>query len=146
MSQRPALLPVKHPLSYLSYSEPLADRNSLQNGVTKHDAKSKSSLTLPRTLEERVTYLCEHQQITNLLNDYGYVLDVCMVDGNVIEKWVDLFTEDCDVTYPFGNHKGKSGLAKWAMNAETRFHRMLVSSIALQLLHHGQESGQILVR
>jgi hypothetical protein len=87
----------------------------------------KSSLANPKTLEDRVLYLYERQQITDLLNEYAYVLDVCMVDHSTIDRWVDLFTNDCNVTYPFGNHKGRAGLAEWAMNAETRFHRMLVS-------------------
>jgi hypothetical protein len=131
MSPRPALLPLKHPLSYLEYSlsEPIPYANGARNGVKNPDSKSSSTLAEPQTLEDRVRYLYEHQQITNVLNEYAYVLDVCMVDHVAIDKWVDLFTDDCDVTYPFGNHKGKDGLAKWAMNAETRFYRMLVRSI-----------------
>lgn len=113
MSSRPALLTVNHPLSYTSFSD--------------SKPADKSSLADPQTLEDRVKYLYEHQQVTNLLNEYGYTLDVCMVEHSTAQKWADLFTDDCDVTYPFGNQKGKDGLDKWALNAETRFHRMLVS-------------------
>jgi hypothetical protein len=123
MQPRPALLPLKHPLSYSSASPSRTD-----NGGRYGDSKSTSSLAEPQTFEDKVRYLYEHQQITNLLNEYAYILDVCMVDHAAIEKWAALFTDDCDVTYPFGNHKGKDGLARWAMNAETRFFRMLVSS------------------
>lgn len=121
MSVRPALLPLNHPLSY-SYSPTKSHVNGSQDV-----ASTKSSLSNPSSLENRVKYLYEHQQITDLLNEYAYVLDVCMVDHGAAEKWAALFTDDCDVTYPFGNHQGKKGLATWAMNAETRFHRMLVS-------------------
>lgn len=121
MSLRPALLPLNHPLSY-SYSPTASHVNG-----GRDVAETISSLSSPSSLEDRVRYLYEHQQITDLLNEYAYVLDVCMVDHGAAEKWAGLFTDDCDVTYPFGNHRGKAGLATWAMNAENRFYRMLVS-------------------
>ncbi|EXJ74458.1 uncharacterized protein A1O5_02754 [Cladophialophora psammophila CBS 110553] len=127
MSPRPAILAVNHPLSY-SYSEPTPPSNGLQNGVKSRSSKTVSSLAIPETIEDRVRYLCEHQQITNLLNEYGYVLDACMVDHGAAQKWAALFTSDCVVTYPFGSHRGRDGLAQWAMNAETRFYRMLHAS------------------
>lgn len=126
MHSRPALLPVNHPLSY-SCSDPTLLAKGTPNDIKNHTSNSTFSLAEPRTLEEQVRYLYEHQQITNLLNEYAYVLDVCMVNHSAAQKWADLFADDCDVTFPFGNHKGKGGLAQWAMNAETRFHRMLVS-------------------
>ncbi|OAL26154.1 hypothetical protein AYO20_10207 [Fonsecaea nubica] len=132
MSPRAALLAVDHPLCY-SYSEPAVHTNGSNNGIKNHAAKNMSSLASPQTIEDRVRYLYEHQQITNLLNEYAYVLDACMVDHDAAHKWADLFTDDCDVTYPFGSHKGKDGLAQWAMNAETRFHRMLHSSSNLTI-------------
>ncbi|OQU94030.1 SnoaL-like domain-containing protein [Cladophialophora immunda] len=127
MPPRLALLAVQHPLCY-SYSEPIAHTNGSQNGIKSGDPKPLSSLANPETIEDRVRYLYEHQQITNLLNEYAYVLDACMVDHAAAHKWAALFTEDCAVTYPFGSHRGRDGLAQWAMNAETRFYRMLHSS------------------
>ncbi|KIX92165.1 uncharacterized protein Z520_12158 [Fonsecaea multimorphosa CBS 102226] len=128
MSPRPALLAVNHPLCY-SYSEPAAPQtNGSQNGIKSHDQKLLSSLANPETVEDRVRYLYEHQQITTLLNEYAYVLDACMVNHTAAHKWAGLFTDDCDVTYPFGSHRGRDGLAEWAMTAETRFYRMLHSS------------------
>ncbi|KIW22752.1 uncharacterized protein PV07_11018 [Cladophialophora immunda] len=124
MPPRLALLAVQHPLCY-SYSEPIAHTNGSQNGIKSGDPKPLSSLANPETIEDRVRYLYEHQQITNLLNEYAYVLDACMVDHAAAHKWAALFTEDCAVTYPFGSHRGRDGLAQWAMNAETRFYRML---------------------
>lgn len=112
---RPALLPVEHPLSY-SYTKPSGTE------------PTECLLASPKSLEDKVQYLFEHQQITNLLNDYAYILDVCMVDSSAAHRWVALFTDDCSVTYPFGTHSGIAGLADWCLNAELRFHRMLVST------------------
>ncbi|EXJ56598.1 hypothetical protein A1O7_06942 [Cladophialophora yegresii CBS 114405] len=129
MSPRPALLPVNHPLSYHEYSlSESAAEPGAQDGTKKSNSKPSSELAQPRTLEDMVRYLYEHQQITDLLNEYAYVLDVCMVDHRAIEKWTDLFTEDCDVTFPFGNHKGKDGLAKWCVPAAPTIFRMLHAS------------------
>ncbi|RMZ92539.1 hypothetical protein DV736_g200, partial [Chaetothyriales sp. CBS 134916] len=78
----------------------------------------------PQSLEEKVTYLYERSQVDDLLNAYGYVLDSCMVRHSAADEWVDLFTDDCELTYPFGTHRTKKGLAKWCLAAETRFKRM----------------------
>ena len=77
----------------------------------------------------------EHQQIVNLLNEYAYTLDVCMVDPEASQQWAALFVNDCNITYPFGTHIGTKGLADWCLNAETRFQRMMVS-IFLVIQNH----------
>ncbi|RMZ76602.1 hypothetical protein DV738_g4798, partial [Chaetothyriales sp. CBS 135597] len=78
----------------------------------------------PQSVEDKVTYLYERRQIEDLLNSYGYVLDTCMVDHSNADAWVDLFTDDCELTYPFGTHRTKDGLSEWCLAAETRFKRM----------------------
>ena len=101
---RPALLAVDHPMNHTQ---------------TFKEAK-------PKSFEEKVNYLYERRQVEDLLNTYGYILDSCMVKNEAADVWADLFTEDCELTYPFGTHKTKEGLAKWCLQAETRFKRMAV--------------------
>ena len=50
-----------------------------------------------------------------------------MVDSSAAQKWVALFADDCNVTYPFGTHIRVAALADWCLNAETRLQRMRVS-------------------
>ncbi|KAK5311534.1 hypothetical protein LTR93_011687 [Exophiala xenobiotica] len=104
-----ALLPVDHPLSYI------------------HASKSTTAepFVVAKTLEQQTTYLYDHRLISDLLNEYTYRIDTCMVDPALVDRWVDLFTDDCKLTYAFGGHVGKKGLGKWAMYAESRFHRMI---------------------
>lgn len=102
--ERPALLALDHPLNYI------------------HDFQEVT----PKSSEDKITYLFERCKIEDLLNTYGYVLDSCMVKHEAAHAWVDLFTDDCQLTYPFGTHNTKIGLAEWCLKAETRFKRMLV--------------------
>ncbi|RMD40575.1 hypothetical protein DV735_g4560, partial [Chaetothyriales sp. CBS 134920] len=99
---RTALLAVDHPLNY-----------------TRTFKEKK-----PESVEEKTIYLYERGQVEDVLNSYGYVLDSCMVDHANADTWVDLFTDDCELTYPFGTHRTKKGLAEWCLAAETRFKRM----------------------
>ncbi|KEF61609.1 uncharacterized protein A1O9_03177 [Exophiala aquamarina CBS 119918] len=110
---RPALLPADHPLAY-SYVEPA----------------SRLHRASPYSIKDQVHYMFERQNITDLLNNYAYTLDVCMVDSSAADRWAALFTDDCNVTYPFGTHVGTEGLAKWCLNAELRFHRMMASHLS----------------
>ena len=99
----------------------LAVRHPLNHTQTFKEVK-------PNSVEQRITYLYERRQVEDLLNTYGYVLDTCMVKHEAAEDWVDLFTDDCQLTYPFGTHNTKKGLAEWCLQAETRFERMTVRS------------------
>jgi hypothetical protein len=84
----------------------------------------------PTSFEEKVTYLYEHQRITDLLNEYAYRLDSFKAGSDNLEgNWQRLFTDDCEVTYPFGTYHGREGLGEWAFEAEARFQRMQVSII-----------------
>ena len=89
----------------------------------------------PKSLEEKVTYLYERRQIEDLLSTYGYNLDTCMVKHEAVDEWVDLFTDDCQLTYPFGTHNTKLKLGEWCLKAETRFQRMAVC-----FMHHPPEA------
>ena len=101
-SNRPALLAIAH---LLCYSAP----------------STNPAFVVPKTFEEKVF----HQQITNLLNEYSYLLDTCMVEHMAAaKKWAKLSTSDCELTYPFGTHRGIPGLVEWCLQAETRFTRM----------------------
>jgi len=83
---------------------------------------------MPVSYEDKVTYLYEHQRLANLLNEYAFRLDAFKTSSdNLEESWQQLFTDDCEVSYPFGTHHGREGLGKWAFEAESRFHRMQVS-------------------
>ena len=106
---RKALLTVNHPLNH---------------SQSFREAK-------PQSTEEKLTYIYDRAQIGDLLNTYGYNLDTVMVDSKNVRAWVDLFTEDCELTYPFGTHHGKQGLGEWCLQAETRFKRMIVSVCAI---------------
>lgn len=119
---RPALLPVSHVLANgnAAKSKPTANAYSPLPPVSPTPSKR------PLTLEEKINYLYERQRITDLLNEYAYTLDYAMVDHSFAEKrWVPLFTHDCEVTYPFGTHRGREGLGEWCLAAETRFQRMM---------------------
>lgn len=75
----------------------------------------------------------ERQKVIDLCSSYAYTLDSTMMNLDIAHDWANLFTEDCVVTYPFGTHIGKEGLAKFGMMAESRFTRMLVSPSASHL-------------
>lgn len=104
---RPALLPVNHPLAHHTLAKPTV--KWLQ----------------PGSVNEKLITVWEQQQITNLVSDYMYILDAIMVDPTNARVWEKLFTDDCEVTYPFGTHYGKAGMAQFCLNAETRFARMM---------------------
>lgn len=97
----------------------LAESNGIQQA---------SPLVVQKSIQDKVLYAHERQRIVDLLLAYSYTLDSTMMDKQVAEDWADLFTDDCVVVYPFGTHIGKAGLAQFALTAETRFKRMLVSS------------------
>jgi hypothetical protein len=130
---RPALLPVKHVLAFPNSLEhqklKVNPSPTIANGSAKvpsNGVASTSPLVEQKTLEDKVAYLYERQRIIDLLNEYAYTLDSTSMDLAVADVWASLFTEDCDATYPFGNHKGREGLPKFAMIAESRFRRMQV--------------------
>jgi hypothetical protein len=131
----PALSLVDHPLSY---PNPLEHQRK-QFNVGHHETKSSdleskqvdspSPLVIQRTPQDKILYIYERQRIVDLCNTYAYTLDSTMMDLAVAEDWANLFTDDCVVTYPFGTHHGREGLAKFGMIAESRFKRMLVRAI-----------------
>ena len=108
MPSRPALLPVDHPLSYSSLSLPKLSQNA-------------------QSLEEKVQYLIESQRLRDLLAQFAYSLDACLVDPSTLELYVSLFTDDCHLAFPFGTFSGKVGLPEMVLKAESRFQRMCVS-------------------
>lgn len=131
----PALSSVDHPLSYpkplerqRKYFSPdhVNTAPSKPNGVVVGDY---SPLVIQRTHQDKTLYIYERQRIVDLCNMYAYTLDSTMMDLKVAEDWANLFTDDCVVTYPFGKHDGREGLAKFGMVAESRFKRMLVSCL-----------------
>lgn len=133
---RPALAPVKHVLAYpnsLKHQKlsvnPLAPTATTTKPIS--NGFSTSPLTKQETLEDKILYLYERQRIIDLLNEYAYTLDTTSLDLANAEVWASLFTEDCNATYPFGNHVGREGLAEYAMIAESRFKRMQVSFLTL---------------
>jgi hypothetical protein len=127
MTTRPALLPFDHPLVFPKSLEYHNSKVNPQPGYLKEQQASTSSgLANPKTVEDKLLYLYEHQRIVDLLNEYSYILDSTSVDVAVSSTWSSLFTEDGEATYPFGSHKGRAGLAEWGMTAETRFYRMQV--------------------
>ncbi len=128
----PALSSVDHPLSY---PKPLERQRKVFNAgqVDKTANKFKDEpsqeycpLVVQKTPQDKTLYLYERQRIVDLCNTYAYTLDSTMMDLDVAEDWANLFVEDCVVTYPFGAHHGREGLAQFGMIAESRFKRMLV--------------------
>ncbi|KAI0182750.1 hypothetical protein EV127DRAFT_487811 [Xylaria flabelliformis] len=120
---RPALLPFDHPLVFPNSLQHQSVAVNPQPGYSKQVSPT-SSLANPQTVEDKISYLYEHQRVIDLLNEYCYTLDATSVDTSISEIWSSLFTEDGEATYPFGTHKGRKGLAEWGMTAETRFYRM----------------------
>lgn len=118
---RPALLPVDHPLCYPALLK--------HNNNHKRDELESKHATDTSTLEEKITYLYEKDQVIDVLHNYAYILDSCMVDSSLSSVWAALFTQNCEVTYPFGTCTGREGLAKFAMKAELRFYRMMVGAL-----------------
>lgn len=80
----------------------------------------------PRTHADKAYFLWSRHEIEDVLNEYNYLLDTCMVKHKALDAWVDLFSDDCQLTYPFGTHHGKQGLAEWVRKAEGRFSRLVV--------------------
>lgn len=129
---RPALLPVDHPLCYpaLLKHNNNHKRDELESKHATDDSQSKTaSVMQASTLEEKITYLYEKDQVLDVLHNYAYTLDSCMVDSSLSGVWAALFTQNCEVTYPFGTCTGREGLAKFAMKAELRFYRMMVGAL-----------------
>jgi hypothetical protein len=130
----PALLSVDHPLSYPNHL--VHQRKSFNPGngekrpekLTLVSDRDYSPLVVQKNFQDKVLYMYERQQITDLCNTYAYTLDSTMMDLSIAEDWANLFVEDCVVTYPFGVHHGRKGLAKFGMIAESRFKRMHVCS------------------
>jgi hypothetical protein len=130
-----------HPLSYPNFlakqrhefgPNPTA-KHDMSNGlgsnvIQHHNGVKSSSLSAPKSDQEKLLYMFERQKIVDLLCAYAYTLDCTMMDLKVAHDWANLFTDDCVLTYPFGTHSGKAGLADFGMAAESRFTRMLVSS------------------
>ena len=131
---RPALLPFSHPLCF-PHSIGHHSRKSYNVDISK---ESNSPLVNPKTASDKIEYLYEHQRISDLINEYCYILDSTSVDGAVFQAWASLFTDDGEATYPFGTHKGHDGLAEWASTAETRFYRMQVCDSPTGLAFHIQ--------
>ncbi|EXJ71763.1 uncharacterized protein A1O5_05573 [Cladophialophora psammophila CBS 110553] len=127
----PALSSVDHPLSYpkpLERQRKYFKLDQNEKILAKSDRLSEqkySPLVVQKTPQDKMLYLYERQRIVDLCNTYAYTLDSTMMDLKVAEDWANLFTEDCVVTYPFGTHHGREGLAKFGMIAESRFKRML---------------------
>jgi hypothetical protein len=121
----PALSLVDHPLSYPRSLEHQRKNNSDVGHDDQHD-EPYSPLVVQKTVQDKVLYVFERQRIVDLCNTYAYTLDSTMMDLAVADDWANLFTDDCVVTYPFGTHHGRQGLAKFGMIAESRFKRMLV--------------------
>ncbi|KAL6890005.1 hypothetical protein GGI43DRAFT_416181 [Trichoderma evansii] len=125
---RPALLPIDHPLCYpalLKYNSN-HNRDELEGTHATDDSQSRTALMQqPSTLEDKITYLYEKDQVIDVLHNYAYTLDSCRVDSSLSSVWAVLFTPNCEVTYPFGTCTGREGLAKFAMKAELRFYRMM---------------------
>jgi hypothetical protein len=133
----PALSLVDHPLSYPRSLERQRKHFNLEH-VEKRSGKSNgdseqeySPLVIQKTPQDKTLYMYERQRIVDLCNTYAYTLDSTMMDLKVAEDWANLFTDDCMVTYPFGTHRGREGLAKFGMSAESRFKRMLVCLVVL---------------
>ncbi len=134
----PALSAVKHPLCYprslerqRAYFGPQIGVNGSSETNGTGEATTKTSpLAAPKSVEDKILYTYERQRIVDLCNAYAYTLDSTMMDLKVAEDWANLFTDDCVVTYPFGAHRGRDGLAKFGMIAESRFKRMLVCFIS----------------
>ena len=120
---RTALLAVDHPLCY---SRKTADCSLSRDGAWIGSSQQDAS-NIPFSLEMKLQRVLDRQDIVNLLNEYAYVLDTVMVDPTYANKWADLFTADCSVTYPFGHYRGRDALPAMCLDAETRFQRMIVS-------------------
>lgn len=114
---RPALLPIDHPLCYSDKRPEISGTDGSWTGINGPTADMAS----------KIQRLLDRQDIVNLLNEYAYVLDCVMLHPKYADKWAELFTTDCSVTYPFGTFKGRKSLPSMCLEAETRFQRMIVS-------------------
>ncbi|KAJ9613497.1 hypothetical protein H2200_003439 [Cladophialophora chaetospira] len=127
----PALSLVDHPLSYpkpLERQRKFFNAGHIEKTASKRDGESSEEycpFVVQKSPQDKTLYLYERQRIVDLCNTYAYTLDSTMMDLSVGEDWANLFVEDCVVTYPFGTHHGREGLAKFGMMAESRFKRML---------------------
>ncbi|KIW44607.1 uncharacterized protein PV06_03063 [Exophiala oligosperma] len=134
----PALSICDHPLCYPTFLAKHRQRHGLnpacerakpnqdeRNGVRGDLEAIPSSLTVQKSEQDKLLYMYERQKVIDLCSSYAYTLDSTMMNLDIAHDWANLFTEDCVVTYPFGTHIGKEGLAKFGMMAESRFTRML---------------------
>lgn len=69
------------------------------------------------TIGQKVAYLCEKDQVVDILHNYTYTFN---------SAWVALFTPICEITYPFCAGIGRDGLANFAMEVELGVYNMMV--------------------
>jgi 3-phenylpropionate/cinnamic acid dioxygenase small subunit len=63
-------------------------------------------------LEAQISTLVEKEAVGEALNEYAR-----LVDAKRWDAWVELFTDDIVIEFPFARHEGKSGLGQWAGDA-----------------------------
>lgn len=73
-------------------------------------ALAKKVAELERRLQEQE----DVEGVRLLIDHYTALHDLAFTDEVALQKWEDLFTEDCYVKYAFGDHNGRKGLAAWA--------------------------------
>lgn len=116
---RQALLPINHPLYYpalLKYSE--NHKPDLQRAnIPQMKPKADRLMQQQSTIEQKVAYLCEKDQVVDILHNYTYTFN---------SAWAALFTPICEITYPFCAGTGRDGLANFAMEVELGVYNMMV--------------------
>ena len=65
-------------------------------------------------LQHAVQTLEDREAIRTLLDRYTALHDQAFTDLTARQKWEHLFTEDAEVSYAFGKHKGRENLGDWA--------------------------------
>ena len=65
-------------------------------------------------LQQTVQTLEDREAIRTLIDRYTALHDLAFTDLIARQQWEDLFAEDAEVFYAFGQYKGRKGLGEWA--------------------------------
>lgn len=70
--------------------------------------------TALKHLQQTVQTLQDREAIRTLIDRYTALHDKAFKDLVARQDWESLFSEDCEVSYAFGNYKGREGLGEFA--------------------------------
>lgn len=73
------------------------------------------------SLQQELQEVKDIQAVQHLLNHYTALHDEAMHDLKKRDEWESLFATEGVAVYPFGTHRGRSGVGQWAFGGVSYF-------------------------